>query len=143
MEVVTLIAAQHGKHPEKRDEDFIDNYSNPKYGICSFPTNVTPHGTCGGTNKYTYTNRALGTCRSPLGFCGSAAAHCGQGCYILAHTCLRMFQGLIYSVSQASYGKCTTTNIPSNNVECGVNKGRHTCARGSLDGMCCIASSFW
>lgn len=35
-----------------------------------------------------------------------------------------MFHGLTDFVSQASYGKCTTTNISSNDGECGVNKGK-------------------
>lgn len=77
VEVLTLIAAQLGKHPEKITWSQTDKDSNPKYGICNFPSNVTPDGTCGGSNKYTCTNGAFETCCSSVGFCGSAAAHCG------------------------------------------------------------------
>ncbi|ORX99885.1 hypothetical protein BCR34DRAFT_576243 [Clohesyomyces aquaticus] len=96
---------------------------NPLFGTCNSPTNASPDGTCGGTNKYSCTNSTFGKCCSKAGYCGSTASHCGQGC-------------------QSSSGTCATSNVASNTGECGVNRGKYTCAGGPFDGMCCSVNGY-
>ncbi|KAF2024260.1 hypothetical protein EK21DRAFT_24363, partial [Setomelanomma holmii] len=49
------------------------------FGTCT-STDISPDGTCGGTNKYKCKSSSFGNCCSTSGYCGSTSAHCGVGC---------------------------------------------------------------
>ncbi|CRK11988.1 hypothetical protein BN1723_009563, partial [Verticillium longisporum] len=64
------------------------------FGFCPTPTpgsNVSPDGTCGGSNKFVC---ASGTCCSKNGFCGTTKDHCDAGC-------------------QSDFGNCGDSFVPT------------------------------
>ncbi|KAF3352872.1 DNA repair and recombination protein RAD26 [Verticillium dahliae VDG1] len=99
------------------------------FGFCPTPTpgsNVSPDGTCGGSNKFVC---ASGTCCSKNGFCGTTKDHCDAGC-------------------QSDFGNCGDAFVPtpsgtpapggvSTDGSCGGAKGL-ICPQGN----CCSQFGF-
>jgi hypothetical protein len=65
--------------------------------IVSTPTKVSTDASCGGTNAYTCSGSAFGSCCSVNGWCGNTDAYCGGGC-------------------QAAFGNCGSSNGASNSL---------------------------
>ncbi|KAF2123712.1 carbohydrate-binding module family 18 protein [Dothidotthia symphoricarpi CBS 119687] len=91
-----------------------------KFGNCT-ANNISPDGTCGGTNGYLCTGSTFGNCCSSSGYCGSTTGHCQAGC-------------------QSKFGTCTGSSKTSPDGTCGGQNG-YTCG-GSGFGECCSASGY-
>jgi hypothetical protein len=89
------------------------------FGTCT-ASDLSPDGTCGGTNKYKCKGSSFGDCCSSSGFCGSSTTHCGAGC-------------------QLTYGTCTASDLSPDGTCGGTNKYK---CKGSSFGDCCSSSGF-
>ncbi|KAH4376940.1 hypothetical protein HBH99_208780 [Parastagonospora nodorum] len=89
------------------------------FGNCT-STDISPDGTCGGTNKYKCKGSAFGDCCSSSGYCGSSTTHCTAGC-------------------QTGFGTCTGTSLSPDGT-CGGSK-KYQC-KGSGYGDCCSSSGY-
>ncbi|KAF1365990.1 hypothetical protein EJ07DRAFT_91671, partial [Lizonia empirigonia] len=87
-------------------------------GTCTV-TELSPDGTCGGTNKYKCKGSGFGDCCSSAGYCGSTT-HCAAGC-------------------QSAFGTCTTTDLSPDGTCGGTNKYK---CKGSGFGDCCSPSGY-
>ncbi|PVI03007.1 carbohydrate-binding module family 18 protein [Periconia macrospinosa] len=91
-----------------------------KFGTCT-GSNISPDGTCGGTNGYTCSDSTFGNCCSSSGFCGTTSGHCQAGC-------------------QSKFGTCTGNDKVSPDGTCGGTNG-FRCG-GSGFGDCCSSSGY-
>jgi hypothetical protein len=98
------------------------------FGTCT-STDLSPDGTCGGSQKYKCGGSSYGDCCSSSGYCGKSGDHCGNGC-------------------QASFGLCssvTTSQAPaqtgiSTDGTCGGGNGLK--CQGSAFGNCCSSGGY-
>lgn len=93
----------------------------PTFGTCSSTSNLSPDGTCGGTNKYECVGTSFGDCCSSSGYCGSTRGHCEAGC-------------------QSTFSTCTSGPVTSPDGSCG-GTNKFQCSGSSL-GNCCGASGY-
>ncbi|KAF2276514.1 uncharacterized protein EI97DRAFT_42919 [Westerdykella ornata] len=89
------------------------------FGDCTI-TDISPDGTCGGTNEYKCKGSAFGDCCSLSGYCGSTTDHCTAGC-------------------QAAFGICTDDSLSPDGT-CGGTKG-YRC-KGTSFGSCCSSAGY-
>ncbi|KAH6665600.1 hypothetical protein B0J14DRAFT_491721, partial [Halenospora varia] len=89
------------------------------FGTCPV-TNLSPDGSCGGTNKFLCKGSLLGDCCIASGFCGSTTGHGNAGC-------------------QVAFGTCSTTGLSPDGACGGTNA--YKCP-GSGFGDCCSVNGF-